>query len=548
MYMFCSVSRGRFALALSSVALLGLVCVPVLLACSTPVYRYAMYRWESAPYEVYYFHDQEAGEADQKIAQVLKDTWESREERANVLYIPVNVVEDKELKRIPPDVKQHFLSRENPTLPTYLISTPYGAEIFYGKLEEKTLPAMIDSPARTQLAEQLAEGRLGVLLFLTCSDKAANEAAEKVLQGLVQEVKKGEIEFYMPPPFGPMPGAPEGEEAPQTPALELGYLKVKRDDPKEEWLVRQLLAMEPDLKDEDSPMVFMCYGRGRALLPYVGKGISRENLLYELEFVTGACSCTVKEQNPGVDLLVRHDWEAAAVALAEKYSADEGNPYGPGMFFPELVIPSAGGDEPVDDVAAEESEEMTDATSPDEPAEPTESDATADEEVAVAAADTPPATETDAADAAPAVETSESTDPNEPSEDLGTVGGEQDQAPLEPSPTEDDSEPVEADAETTPASEAEPESEPAAAPETTEEASTDEPAPESAEEATAATEPQASPGTAVADAGTTVSGESSGGQADIQGGTLISVWVVGVGVLLALAALFGITFFVLRPQ
>ncbi|MFV1966695.1 MAG: hypothetical protein ACC628_14825, partial [Pirellulaceae bacterium] len=358
--MFSCTSRTRTRGALCLVGLAFLTAVPALIACSTPVYRYAMYNWESSPYEIYFFHDQAAGTEDEKITRAFKDAWESREDRANVRYIPVNVVEDKELKRIPPDVRQAYLSRENPTLPTYLISTPYGSEIFYGKLEEKMLPSLMDSPARQELARQLAEGKIGVLLFLTCSDEAANEAVEKVLQELVQDVKAGKVEFYMPPPSGPTPGAPDGEEIPQGPTPELGHIKVVRDDPKEEWLVRQLLAMEPDLKDEDSPMVFMSYGRARALLPYVGKGITRDNLLYELEFVTGACSCTVKEQNPGVDLLVRHDWETAAVELAEKFSGDEGNPYGPGTFFPELVIPSGGEAGAAAEIAATEgAAEMT---------------------------------------------------------------------------------------------------------------------------------------------------------------------------------------------
>lgn len=56
-----------------------------------------------------------------------------------------------------------------------------------------------------------------------------------------------------------------------------------------------------------------------------------------------ACSCTVKEQNPGVDLLVRYDWEAAAAALADKFGNEEGNEsqFGPEMFFPELIIPES---------------------------------------------------------------------------------------------------------------------------------------------------------------------------------------------------------------
>ena len=48
--------------------------------------------------------------------------------------------------------------------------------------------------------------------------------------------------------------------------------------------------MEPELADEDQPMVFLVYGRARALLPYIGKGITRENQIREIEFVSGACS------------------------------------------------------------------------------------------------------------------------------------------------------------------------------------------------------------------------------------------------------------------
>jgi hypothetical protein len=62
-----------------------------------------------------------------------------------------------------------------------------------------------------------------------------------------------------------------------------------------------------------------------------------------IEFISGACSCTVKEQNPGVDLLMRHDWDAAAEKLAAQFGAEEGNEgeFGADAFFPELIIPAA---------------------------------------------------------------------------------------------------------------------------------------------------------------------------------------------------------------
>ena len=57
-----------------------------------------------------------------------------------------------------------------------------------------------------------------------------------------------------------------------------------------------------------------------------------------------ACSCTVKEQNPGVDLLMCYDWDSAAETLSQQYGAEEGSPYefAGDALFPELIIPSEG--------------------------------------------------------------------------------------------------------------------------------------------------------------------------------------------------------------
>lgn len=50
--------------------------------------------------------------------------------------------------------------------------------------------------------------------------------------------------------------------------------------------------------------------------PYVGKGINVENLVDCMVFLAGACSCQVKDQNPGMDLLMSWDWEKSAEIMA----------------------------------------------------------------------------------------------------------------------------------------------------------------------------------------------------------------------------------------
>jgi hypothetical protein len=107
----------------------------------------------------------------------------------------------------------------------------------------------------------------------------------------------------------------------QTTVIKLGLLEVSRSNPAERWLIRAMMTVEPDLAGlVDQPMVFAVYGRARILEPYVGKGITVDNLAQLVEFVTGACSCQVKDANPGVDLLTTWNWDATAEQLVAKDS------------------------------------------------------------------------------------------------------------------------------------------------------------------------------------------------------------------------------------
>ncbi len=325
-----------FAIVAASVSPTGVVT-----ACETPVYRYAMYRWQPAPYEVYFFHDKAANEQDQRVEELLTEFERGDGARANVAFLPVNIADDPELISVPPDVKKAWLEREDKQLPSYFISTPYGAGLSFEQLDDAKVKSLVDSPARKSLAAQLETGKLGVFIMLAGKDATENEATETLLNDLVEEVRAGKVSLYVSPAANESAGS---EAAAPKSDFDLGFIKINRDDAEEQWLVRSLLAMEPDLPSEDRPMIFLVYGRARALLPYIGKGITRENLIREVEFISGACSCTVKEQNPGVDLLVRYDWESAAAALAEKFGTEEGNEsqFGPEMFFPELIIPDSG--------------------------------------------------------------------------------------------------------------------------------------------------------------------------------------------------------------
>jgi hypothetical protein len=88
---------------------------------------------------------------------------------------------------------------------------------------------MLASPRLEEIVRQLCAGKV-VLLFLGSSKREENEAAASTLHEVCTAAD-------------PTEGG-------------LSLLEVDRNDPAEEWLVRELLAVEEGLAEADQPMVF----------------------------------------------------------------------------------------------------------------------------------------------------------------------------------------------------------------------------------------------------------------------------------------------------
>jgi len=88
--------------------------------------------------------------------------------------------------------------------------------------------------------------------------------------------------------------------------------RLSRSDRLEAAFVSMLLTTESDLREEfdkGSPMAFPVFGRGRVLYALLGDGIAASTIEEASRFLAGACQCTVKADNPGVDMLVAFDWD-----------------------------------------------------------------------------------------------------------------------------------------------------------------------------------------------------------------------------------------------
>jgi len=284
-------------------------------ACSVPVFRYALERWRSDPYPVLVFHRGPLTDAQQAQIAILEPAGLAGDLFSNVS------VERVDLETLPADTpKGRFLhqlwkQQNSPTLPHVVVNYPIpntfpvwsGPLADFGKERARQL---LDSPRRREIADRILKGGTGVFLLLESGkpeqDKAAAEIIKRELAKLEKSLKLPELDQQ---------DIDNGliSVDPESLSISFSMLTVSRDDPAEQLLIRMLMGCDPligDLREyKDEPMVFPVFGRGRVLYTLVGKGINTENMAEACGHLVQSCTCEIKEQNPGMDLLMSIDWD-----------------------------------------------------------------------------------------------------------------------------------------------------------------------------------------------------------------------------------------------
>jgi hypothetical protein len=69
------------------------------------------------------------------------------------------------------------------------------------------------------------------------------------------------------------------------------------------------------LEKSTEPWIAVVFGRGRVLGAWRAADFQDDEIEEVCLFLAGACSCQVKRQNPGWDLLLRCDWEERLQAM-----------------------------------------------------------------------------------------------------------------------------------------------------------------------------------------------------------------------------------------
>jgi hypothetical protein len=274
-------------------------------ACNVPVFRFAIERWRPDPYRAVLFHRGSLSAATSELIQPLHEQQDQG--GANLSFRTIDPGElDPNTEEGAADAAL-FEALGKPDQPTLVVQYPLNLNIptplVTGPPDRGAIARLIDSPARRELIKRLAAGQTAVWLLLESGQPDPDGAAATLLE---DELKKLEQELELPE----LTTAPEDAILTSAPlAVGFSLLRVQRDDPAEQALVAMLLGSESDLAERSDPMVFPIYGRGRALWGLIGPGITAKNIRNSAEFLVGPCSCEVKEQNPGFDLLLAADWD-----------------------------------------------------------------------------------------------------------------------------------------------------------------------------------------------------------------------------------------------
>jgi hypothetical protein len=203
-----------------------------------------------------------------------------------------------------------------------------GAELplWQGELSAATYHALTDSPLRQSLIKHILAGDSAVWVLVEAGPRATNEAAAHLLTDRLHFLESA----TGLPTLDPNDPDSQVGPGPQL-KVQLSLLRVKRNDPDEADFISQL-AGPAGLKSfpADQPFIAVVFGRGRVLGAWPKERLNEDFIEEATHFLLGSCSCEVKDQNPGWDLLLHVDWDAAlrragADRAAQSGKSDEAN-------------------------------------------------------------------------------------------------------------------------------------------------------------------------------------------------------------------------------
>lgn len=275
--------RTRLILLLTTALLRAETC-----ACTIPVFRYALDRWETDSFQLVV---PASSSQDPQMLDMLRPL------RANgKANLEIRTAKD------PQTVTAELLD-----------SKKREVSLWKGSLDQTSLAAVLESPARKQIAERILAGESVVWVIVDDGKPESQPEIERIEKRLkfLEQVASLPIQD---------PNDPDSQLGP-GPALTLKFtsLRLRSDDPKEKILIPMLAGPEAKI-DTNRSFAAPVFGRGRVLGAWNLDQLDDTSLEDACMFLVGRCSCRLKNENPGWDILMNIDWPKALAEVGETKS------------------------------------------------------------------------------------------------------------------------------------------------------------------------------------------------------------------------------------
>ena len=300
----------------------GLLLACQALACQVPVFRYALERWQTDKYHVVVVHQGPLTEDQKKAVQLLEQAVSPTfETGANLMLHKLDLASSP---RVDPRWKAEVSTFKPDDTPRIALYYPESAKIseplWTGDLTIKNAKGIIDSPLRQKIRDELLTGTSNVWLLLQGGDESMDRKAEERLRKFLEQASS---ETKLPDGIIPLEKAHQLRSGPDEGPIDMddvlrssvplkihfSTLAVSRNDPGEEIFIAMLLNHSGRMRSiAGQPIAIPIFGRGRVLEGMIGEDITLEHTLGASSYLCAACSCQVKEENPGLDMLMAVKW------------------------------------------------------------------------------------------------------------------------------------------------------------------------------------------------------------------------------------------------
>ncbi len=279
-------------------------------ACQVPVFRYALERWESANYRLIVMHRTPLPRSIQQELLTLQRKLSSQSDSANLSLEVIDV------GKINPSAQKALPGIQSMRSdPWFVLLNPDKQVVYSAPFVQGGTGTVINSPTRKRATELIVSGASVVWVFIPNNDK---QASEQVHETLKKALKKAKETIHIPS------GIYRPEDLKNNHAqdidmedvlrssiplkIEFPILTLDRNASEEAVFFAMLTqGMPEELKKE--PLLVPLFSRGRILQPIPASHVSVDVILKGCNYLCGACSCTVKESNPGTDIIIQQDWK-----------------------------------------------------------------------------------------------------------------------------------------------------------------------------------------------------------------------------------------------